>query len=457
VWTAAVSPDGKWLASTGGSDIRLWDAATGKLHREIEANPSVWSLAFSPDSKTLASGGNGIVHLWDVASGRRLRQYEQEEECVSCLAFSPDSRALYAGGPDLIIAWDVASGKLQRRFGTRFDGPHLFIPFCQLGLCAEGRALLAIDKGRKVRAWDTATGEERSPPGDLGSEGNRLLMALISSHISSTSLALSPAGKTLAVSPMLSATPDRVTYTACLWEVASGKKRLRLPEGCGQEGPMAFAPDGRTLAVMDQSRAIVCVDLPTGQKVRSLSGHSEEVTALAFAPDGKTLFSGSRDTTLLAWDVSPRAGAGRPKALARADLPRLWDDLASADGHKAYRALWALVAAAPESVSYLRRRLRPVPQPDARQVARCLAELDHNDFAVRTRAAAELEKCGEAAEAGLRKLLGASASAKARGGPSGCWSGWTPSSGGRLPPSGCGPCVPSRCWNTSAHPRRSRR
>jgi hypothetical protein len=125
------------------------------------------------------------------------------------------------------------------------------------------------------------------------------------------------------------------------------------------------------------------------------------------------LYSGGADTTLLAWDVSPRA-AGRRTRPARADLPRLWDDLAGADGRKAYRALWALVAAAPESVPFLRLRLRPVPRTEPREVARWLAELDHDDFAARERATAELEKVREAAEADLRKFLRGSASGEAR-------------------------------------------
>jgi WD40 repeat protein len=44
-------------------------------------------------------------------------------------------------------------------------------------------------------------------------------------------------------------------------------------------------------------------DVTTGKELGQLAGHKGWVKALAFAPDGKTLASGSRDTTVLLWDV----------------------------------------------------------------------------------------------------------------------------------------------------------
>ena len=58
VYSVAISPDGKWLAS--GSDdktVRVWDAATGQELRRLEGHGGrVWSVSFSPDGKWLASG-----------------------------------------------------------------------------------------------------------------------------------------------------------------------------------------------------------------------------------------------------------------------------------------------------------------------------------------------------------------------------------------------------------------
>jgi WD40 repeat protein len=41
----------------------------------------------------------------------------------------------------------------------------------------------------------------------------------------------------------------------------------------------------------------------TGEELRTLSGHSKEVSSVVFRPDGKVLASGSWDNTIQLWDV----------------------------------------------------------------------------------------------------------------------------------------------------------
>ena len=78
---ARFSPDGQLIAAAAGNSVRLWDAATGQLVRELPAGDgkgSIHSVAFSPtDNRLLAVGYGGqpdvsYVALWDIDAGTEL-------------------------------------------------------------------------------------------------------------------------------------------------------------------------------------------------------------------------------------------------------------------------------------------------------------------------------------------------------------------------------------------------
>jgi hypothetical protein len=104
---------------------------------------------------------------------------------------------------------------------------------------------------------------------------------------------------------------------------------------------------------------------------------------------------------LLASRVAFAAGAVEQPA----ELERLWGDLAAKDPARVDRALSALVARPAQAVPFLKERVRPVRAPDGRLVARWLAELDHERFAVRQRATRELRRLAETVEPALRRAL----------------------------------------------------
>ena len=41
----------------------------------------------------------------------------------------------------------------------------------------------------------------------------------------------------------------------------------------------------------------------TGQEIKTLVGHSDDVNSVAFSPDGKTVVSGSEDNNIKLWSV----------------------------------------------------------------------------------------------------------------------------------------------------------
>jgi RNA polymerase sigma factor (sigma-70 family) len=88
-----------------------------------------------------------------------------------------------------------------------------------------------------------------------------------------------------------------------VWEANGGKERYRL-DVKGGVSALAFAHDGKTLAVGGGGDTVWLVDASTGDALGRLGPYREAVSALVFTPDGRTLISGGPDGTVRLWDVN---------------------------------------------------------------------------------------------------------------------------------------------------------
>jgi RNA polymerase sigma factor (sigma-70 family) len=220
---------------------------------------------------------------------------------VAFLAFTPDGKLLMSGGPDTsdncIRFSDPLTGKEVRRFRPLQDDSPYCIALSKDGkLVAAGGAMWNKEFKRcgAVLIWDIASGKLlQRIPADTGNPF--------------TAIAFAPDGKTLALGGK-----DPSIH---LFDVATGKVIRRLPS---RGGTLAFSPDGKRLAsgagewlpdTGDHSVRLWEVDI--ARELYRLQGHSKAVIALAFAPDGKTLASGSEGKTVRFWDVSTGKQQGR--------------------------------------------------------------------------------------------------------------------------------------------------
>src|SRR5262249_49699511 len=166
-----------------------------------------------------------FVRLWDVGTGRELHALAGHEAGITSLAFAPDGRRLASGDAyskgryeGRLCIWDVEAGKLIREIrGTR--GAIQRVVFTR-----DGRQVLAAADG--VHVYDADTGKLVGEP--------------LQPRTRIWGLSLSADDRLLAASDGQS--------QVWLWELA-GRREFPLAVAGGNGRDVAFAPDGRTLAL----------------------------------------------------------------------------------------------------------------------------------------------------------------------------------------------------------------
>src|SRR5262245_52866506 len=92
LWQVAISPDGRWMATSGGGGAFLWDFQSGVVVHRLEAHHRrVLALCFAADSQVLLTGGgDAVVRAWDVNSGTEIRSFTGHVGEITDLALAPD-------------------------------------------------------------------------------------------------------------------------------------------------------------------------------------------------------------------------------------------------------------------------------------------------------------------------------------------------------------------------------
>ncbi|HEV3258893.1 MAG TPA: sigma-70 family RNA polymerase sigma factor [Gemmataceae bacterium] len=317
----------------GVAGVHVLDAATGKqLETWAGAGPAAVTIAGGKELVTFGEG-TGITAR-DAETGKPVRTFPLAG-FVSSVALSPDRKTVaavgMAGHPDRptsceIALWEAATGREIRRLIA--DAEMVKSASARLVFAADGKTLyLGTGSGRILR-WDLSNGRAlpnwaahsggvadlflRPGKNELVSAGSwdgairrwdvatGKALSTTAAYVGEVAVARKPNGKEVAVGDD--------TGRVDVWDVATGRvtRTLRLPAGRSRQ--LRFSRDGRQLLDSTGDGKITIRDAVSGKAVREIPAPPRQrqyggACAITFSPDGRSLFASGEayGTRLLTW------------------------------------------------------------------------------------------------------------------------------------------------------------
>lgn len=393
-----LTPDGKTLVSAadGDEDFRVWDVMTAQQQRRFRGCADrAFSFGVAEDT-VIAASHQGTLRRWRLSTGAELPALQGPSQKYY-IGLSCDGRYLVTQAENLTVhLWDTGACR-QVGETSMSQGIH------RIAVAPGGKHVAARPSQPAPVVFESATGKQLSLQMPHGASGGCYCSAF------------SPNGRFVALAGFFMQRPGQEEeaqhVAAAVFDLATGREHVRfgIPESCplSSINCLAFSPDGRTLAAGAEDGTVVMWELASGKERVRFTGHEAKVTALVFTPDGRRLLSASEDCSILIWKAMALVDGGRTKVdqMDALKAKSLWDDLASMDGNKAYQALGSLIAAPEHAIPLLQTHLQPMLPPEPEKVRQWIVDLDSKDFAIRQKANVELEKAAEFVESALRQRL----------------------------------------------------
>lgn len=280
------SPDNAFLAIAyfDRPNIEIWNIFVGEAVNEIgQLTPAVQSVSYATFNDWILTADESEVELWDLLSGEKLENIGEPGIRVSDVEFSPDGRTIALG-------YESTQGTVV--LWDQIDGVAIGTYFHEdsvtdVEFSPFGKLLVTGAANGTVKVID-AVGTQ--------TEVHNLTHA---SWVDSVAIAFAPPQAGLDGHILASSSSGEIR----LWDAISGDELRTLAGHVQDVVSMSFSPNGAVLASGSRDNTIKLWNVVTGEELATLAGHNGELVNVAFSHDGTLLGSGSLDTTLRIWAV----------------------------------------------------------------------------------------------------------------------------------------------------------
>ena len=284
----ALSRDGRFVVvvtrseQAGESHLRVWNTTTGTAVGpgfSISNSPS--GIALSADGAYLLTFGGSIAQSWDVHTGQPLSDPLQHNDSVIFAFFSPDAGRFAALCGCEIEIRDVRTGHLcfaplsflQPIHGAEFSRDASKI----VGCCWDPLFTKCY-----AQVWSAKDGR---PIGPRLMHGDGVLSA-----------SFSPDGNRV-----VTASED---FTAIVWDVDTGRRLITPVEHEEKVRTAAFSPDGRWFVTASVDKTARVWNAETGDPLTPPLRHLMKLNDAAFLADGRRIVTHDGNGECRIWQLA---------------------------------------------------------------------------------------------------------------------------------------------------------
>lgn len=296
--TGAIDSSKTTAVDTSGPVILATDTIFTLQEKLMGHSSSTESAAISPNGKWVATGGwdrKVLLYALDSNGVFALNQtFTGHNGAVTCLAFDAQSGLLASGSKDFSLrVVDVATGSLKFQTMDHRDA------ITAVEFDASGKFVMTASADGTIRLYDVANPTNNQKPRfyTYGKPVNDLLTA--------------PNGKTFYIANNSNNDVESIDFTGKVYQRFVGVHTM--PVNC-----LALSNNKRFLVTGGNDKSVVIWDIATSMPIKTLLGHTWRVNSVSFSKNDKYLVSTGNDGEVRVWDVETGACVSAQKNLITA-------------------------------------------------------------------------------------------------------------------------------------------